>query len=138
MSYQHKDLLSVHPENVSSSCLASLQQPIGILLLEESLIQDQAPHPPAKRARRDQPPDTLRWIHLARSVPRFPPNVPTPVPLSLKGHVPFCLFALLKCIPSFRYITWFIYKGFRNSYFLGVVVAQWVLLCPHLQACGFG
>ncbi|XP_023688567.2 DNA-dependent protein kinase catalytic subunit isoform X1 [Paramormyrops kingsleyae] len=66
MSYQHKDLLSVHPENVSSSCLASLQQPIGILLLEKSLIQDQAPHPPAKRARRDQPPDTLRWIHLAR------------------------------------------------------------------------
>ncbi|XP_008336326.2 DNA-dependent protein kinase catalytic subunit-like [Cynoglossus semilaevis] len=47
----------------------SLQQPSGILLLEESLlhstVQDE---PPSKRARgrRENPPDTNKWIHLAR------------------------------------------------------------------------
>ncbi|MBN3311515.1 PRKDC kinase, partial [Atractosteus spatula] len=69
MSYQYKELLKVDPGAVSSSCLASLQQPMGILLLEESLIRGSVPdEPPPKRARghRELPPDTERWIHLAK------------------------------------------------------------------------
>ncbi|XP_028826126.1 DNA-dependent protein kinase catalytic subunit isoform X2 [Denticeps clupeoides] len=70
MSYQHKELLGVQPGMVSSSCLASLQQPIGILLLEESLLHGPSDpkEPPSKRAtgRRELPPDTERWIHLAK------------------------------------------------------------------------
>ncbi|KAL4648766.1 DNA-dependent protein kinase catalytic subunit isoform X1 [Arapaima gigas] len=68
MSYHHKELLPVIPESVSSSCLASLQQPIGILLLEENLTPQYSPLEPssAKRPRREQPPDTERWIHLAK------------------------------------------------------------------------
>ncbi|KAI1889250.1 hypothetical protein AGOR_G00177210 [Albula goreensis] len=69
ISYQHKELLKVHPGSVSSSCISSLQQPMGILLLEESLVQACTPEePPAKRARtqRNLPPDTERWIHLAK------------------------------------------------------------------------
>lgn len=72
MSYQHKDLLQMQPAAVSSSCLASLQQPTGILLLEEGLVQDCSPEePPAKRARggrKEVPPDTEKWIHLAKYV----------------------------------------------------------------------
>ncbi|KAK1173766.1 DNA-dependent protein kinase catalytic subunit [Acipenser oxyrinchus oxyrinchus] len=69
MSYRHKELLNIEPSSVSSSCLASLQQPMGTLLLEESLIKGLVPEePPAKRARgrRELPPDTARWIHLAK------------------------------------------------------------------------
>nr|XP_055063378.1 DNA-dependent protein kinase catalytic subunit [Misgurnus anguillicaudatus] len=70
MSYHHKALLDVKPANVSASCLASLQQPMGILLLEESLLHAAGPseEPPTKRARgkRELPPDTERWIHLAK------------------------------------------------------------------------
>lgn len=70
MSYQHRELLGVQAGAVSSSCLASLQQPMGILLLEESLLRGPAPpdEPPSKRARgrRELPPDTERWIHLAK------------------------------------------------------------------------
>ncbi|XP_066575742.1 DNA-dependent protein kinase catalytic subunit isoform X2 [Amia ocellicauda] len=69
MSYQHRDLLKVDPGGVSSSCLASLQQPMGILLLEESLIRGCViDEPPTKRARGrcEVPPDTERWIHLAK------------------------------------------------------------------------
>ncbi|XP_051784693.1 DNA-dependent protein kinase catalytic subunit [Erpetoichthys calabaricus] len=69
MSYRHQELLQVTPTNVSSSCLVSLQQPIGILLLEESLIHQSVPEePPLKRAkgRVALPPDTERWIHLAK------------------------------------------------------------------------
>ena len=71
MSYQHRELLGVQPAAVSSSCLASLQQPMGILLLEESLLKGPATvpdEPPSKRARgrRELPPDTERWIHLAK------------------------------------------------------------------------
>uniref|UniRef100_A0A8C7SDY8 DNA-dependent protein kinase catalytic subunit n=1 Tax=Oncorhynchus mykiss TaxID=8022 RepID=A0A8C7SDY8_ONCMY len=70
MSYQHKDLLQMQPAAVSSSCLASLQQPTGILLLEEGLVQGCSPEePPAKRARggrKEVPPDTEKWIHLAK------------------------------------------------------------------------
>ncbi|XP_040921929.1 DNA-dependent protein kinase catalytic subunit [Toxotes jaculatrix] len=69
MGYQHKELQQLDPGAVSSTCLMSLQQPSGILLLEESLlhggVQDQ---PPAKRSRgrKEIPPDTNKWIHLAR------------------------------------------------------------------------
>ncbi|KAL1271164.1 hypothetical protein QQF64_030180, partial [Cirrhinus molitorella] len=70
MSYHHKALLGVAPALVSSSCLASLQQPMGILLLEESLLHGtgMSEEPPSKRARgkRELPPDTERWIHLAK------------------------------------------------------------------------
>ncbi|XP_056629192.1 DNA-dependent protein kinase catalytic subunit isoform X2 [Triplophysa dalaica] len=70
MSYHHKALLDVKPINVSASCLASLQQPMGILLLEESLLQGTPPsdEPASKKARgkRELPPDTERWIHLAK------------------------------------------------------------------------
>ncbi|XP_030635503.1 DNA-dependent protein kinase catalytic subunit [Chanos chanos] len=70
MSYQHMALLGVHPANVSASCLASLQQPMGILLLEQNLLHstDTPGEPPSKRARgrRELPPDTERWIHLAK------------------------------------------------------------------------
>ncbi|XP_029105413.1 DNA-dependent protein kinase catalytic subunit-like [Scleropages formosus] len=68
MSYHHRELLPISPEIVSSSCLASLQQPIGILLLEENLVQQRGllEAPAAKRSRREQPPDTTRWIHLAK------------------------------------------------------------------------
>ncbi|XP_042616499.1 DNA-dependent protein kinase catalytic subunit-like isoform X2 [Cyprinus carpio] len=70
MSYHHKALLGVEPALVSASCLASLQQPMGILLLEESLLQGtgMSEEPPSKQARGKQelPPDTERWIHLAK------------------------------------------------------------------------
>nr|XP_061809878.1 DNA-dependent protein kinase catalytic subunit-like [Nerophis lumbriciformis] len=69
MCYRHKDLLHIDPSLISSTCLASLQQPSGVLLLEEGLlhvgIQDE---PPAKRSRgrKEIPPDTKKWVHLAR------------------------------------------------------------------------
>lgn len=70
MIYHHKALLGVEPALVSASCLASLQQPMGILLLEESLLHGTgtSEEPPSKRARgkRELPPDTERWIHLAK------------------------------------------------------------------------
>lgn len=70
MCYQKKELQQLDPAAISSTCLVSLQQPSGILLLEEGLLhagtnQDQ---PPAKRSRgrKEIPPDTNKWIHLAR------------------------------------------------------------------------
>ncbi|XP_053349394.1 DNA-dependent protein kinase catalytic subunit [Clarias gariepinus] len=70
MCYQHSALLDVPPASVSASCLASLQQPMGILLLEQSLLHSScAPNePPSKRARgrKEESPDTERWIHLAK------------------------------------------------------------------------
>ncbi|XP_060730052.1 DNA-dependent protein kinase catalytic subunit isoform X1 [Tachysurus vachellii] len=70
MCYQHSALLNVQPASVSASCLASLQQPMGILLLEQCLIKSNSmpSEPPSKRARGKQelPPDTDRWIHLAK------------------------------------------------------------------------
>uniref|UniRef100_UPI00398F68DD DNA-dependent protein kinase catalytic subunit isoform X2 n=1 Tax=Pristiophorus japonicus TaxID=55135 RepID=UPI00398F68DD len=69
MSRQHTDLLNLDPAIVSSTSLASLQQPMGILLLELSLIHHTPPEePPAKRARgRNQlPPYTTRWVELAK------------------------------------------------------------------------
>nr|XP_014345420.1 PREDICTED: DNA-dependent protein kinase catalytic subunit [Latimeria chalumnae] len=69
MSYQHAELLNLDPASVSASCLASLQQPMGVLLLEQGLIQLlAAEEPPAKRARgrKELPPDTIRWLELAK------------------------------------------------------------------------
>lgn len=69
MSYQHRELLELDSANVSTSCLASLQQPVGILLLERALMAlSPAEEPPAKRmrARTELPPDVIRWIELAK------------------------------------------------------------------------
>uniref|UniRef100_A0A3Q3ESV4 DNA-dependent protein kinase catalytic subunit n=1 Tax=Kryptolebias marmoratus TaxID=37003 RepID=A0A3Q3ESV4_KRYMA len=69
MCYQHRELQQLDPAAVSSTCLVSLQQPSGILLLEEGLLQAAGPEErPAKRSRgrREVPPDTNKWIHLAR------------------------------------------------------------------------
>ncbi|KAF4089760.1 hypothetical protein AMELA_G00069750 [Ameiurus melas] len=70
MCYHHSSLLGVQPASVSASCLASLQQPMGILLLEQSLLHSNSEpnEPPSKRARgkKELPPDTERWIHLAK------------------------------------------------------------------------
>ncbi|CAG5895668.1 unnamed protein product [Menidia menidia] len=69
MCYQNEDLRQLDPAAVSSTCLVSLQQPSGILLLEEDLLHASGPDErPAKRARghKEIPPDTNKWIHLAR------------------------------------------------------------------------
>lgn len=78
MCYHHSSLLDVQPASVSASCLASLQQPMGILLLEQSLLHSSSEpnEPPSKRARgkKELPPDTERWIHLAKWVRLSAPN----------------------------------------------------------------
>ncbi|XP_006880480.1 PREDICTED: DNA-dependent protein kinase catalytic subunit-like isoform X2 [Elephantulus edwardii] len=68
VSCQHTALLSLDPALVSASCLASLQQPVGILLLEEALLHQEPPEPPAKRARTVPQPsrEVLRWMELAK------------------------------------------------------------------------
>uniref|UniRef100_A0A3B4ZYV0 DNA-dependent protein kinase catalytic subunit n=1 Tax=Stegastes partitus TaxID=144197 RepID=A0A3B4ZYV0_9TELE len=70
MCYQHQELQQVSPAAISSTCLMSLQQPSGILLLEEGLLLAASvpEERPAKRARgrKEIPPDTNKWIHLAR------------------------------------------------------------------------
>uniref|UniRef100_F6UGH4 DNA-dependent protein kinase catalytic subunit n=1 Tax=Xenopus tropicalis TaxID=8364 RepID=F6UGH4_XENTR len=72
MCYQHDELLHLNPANVSTSCLASLQQPLGILLLEKGLLHIEIPdEPPAKKMRKEKakseiPPDLVRWIELAK------------------------------------------------------------------------
>ncbi|KYO26142.1 DNA-dependent protein kinase catalytic subunit isoform B [Alligator mississippiensis] len=69
MSYQHKELLDIDSASVSTSCLASLQQPVGILLLEQALIHlSPIEEPPAKRmcGRTELSPDVIRWIELAK------------------------------------------------------------------------
>ncbi|KAL3040873.1 hypothetical protein OYC64_011786 [Pagothenia borchgrevinki] len=70
MCHQHKELHQLDPAAISSTCLMSLQQPSGILLLEEGLLQGGGGHeePSAKRSRgrKEIPPDTNKWIHLAR------------------------------------------------------------------------
>ncbi|KAG7524628.1 DNA-dependent protein kinase catalytic subunit [Solea senegalensis] len=69
MCRQHRELQQLDPAAISSTCLVSLQQPSGILLLEESLLHTCVKEePPAKRSRgrREIPPDTNKWIHLAR------------------------------------------------------------------------
>ncbi|XP_061568965.1 DNA-dependent protein kinase catalytic subunit [Cololabis saira] len=69
MCYQHRELQQLSPSAISSTCLMSLQQPSGILLLEEGLLHASGlEEQPAKRprGRREIPPDTNKWIHLAR------------------------------------------------------------------------
>ncbi|XP_013375655.1 PREDICTED: DNA-dependent protein kinase catalytic subunit isoform X2 [Chinchilla lanigera] len=68
ISCQHADLLSLHPAAVRTGSLASLQQPGGIRLLEEALLHLAPAEPPAKRVRGQPrlPPDTLRWMELAK------------------------------------------------------------------------
>ncbi|XP_075405763.1 DNA-dependent protein kinase catalytic subunit [Tenrec ecaudatus] len=68
VSCQHPDLLCLDPGLVSASCLASLQQPVGILLLEEALLHLEPPEPLAKRARGTShpTPEALQWIELAK------------------------------------------------------------------------
>ncbi|XP_071410665.1 DNA-dependent protein kinase catalytic subunit isoform X2 [Pithys albifrons albifrons] len=69
MSYQHRALLGLDPANVSTSCLASLQQPVGILLLERALMTlSPVEEPPSKRmrGRTELPQDVIRWIELAK------------------------------------------------------------------------
>lgn len=68
VSCRHTDLLSLDPACVSVGGLASLQQPGAIRLLEEALLHLTPQEPPAKRARRrpSLPPDTVRWMELAK------------------------------------------------------------------------
>ncbi|XP_056377813.1 DNA-dependent protein kinase catalytic subunit isoform X2 [Hyla sarda] len=69
MCYHHVELLELNPTSVSRSGIESLQQSIGILLLEKALQYISPPEePPTKkmRGRADTPPDVLRWIQLAR------------------------------------------------------------------------
>ncbi|XP_004615434.2 DNA-dependent protein kinase catalytic subunit [Sorex araneus] len=68
ISCQHAALLGLDAAPVGASCLASLQQPAGIRLLEETLLQLEPPGPPAKRVRGRQglTPDVARWMELAR------------------------------------------------------------------------
>ncbi|XP_060920840.1 DNA-dependent protein kinase catalytic subunit isoform X2 [Labrus mixtus] len=69
MCFQHKDLQHLDPAAISSTCLVSLQQPAGILLLEEGLLHATGhDEPPSKRSRgrKEIPPDTKKWINLAK------------------------------------------------------------------------
>ncbi|XP_054451411.1 DNA-dependent protein kinase catalytic subunit [Pteronotus mesoamericanus] len=68
ISCQHTDFLSLDPASVSAGCLASLQQPVGICLLEEALLHLVPEEPPSKRVRGRPhlPPDVLRWMELAK------------------------------------------------------------------------
>ncbi|XP_036194617.1 DNA-dependent protein kinase catalytic subunit [Myotis myotis] len=68
ISCQHTDLLSLDPASVGAGCLASLQQPVGIRLLEEALLHLAPQEPPLKRVRGRPhlPPDVLRWMELAK------------------------------------------------------------------------
>ncbi|XP_036089192.1 DNA-dependent protein kinase catalytic subunit [Rousettus aegyptiacus] len=68
ISSQHTDLLSLDPASVSAGCLASLQQPVGIHLLEEALLQMIPQEPLAKRARGRShlSLDVCKWMELAK------------------------------------------------------------------------
>lgn len=68
ISCQHVDLLTLDPAAVRVGCLASLQQPGGIRLLEEALLHLLPKEPPTKRIRGKAclPPDVLRWMELAK------------------------------------------------------------------------
>ncbi|KAL4682230.1 hypothetical protein H8959_001785, partial [Pygathrix nigripes] len=68
ISCQHAALLSLDPAAVSAGCLSSLQQPVGIRLLEEALLRLLPAELPAKRVRGKArlPPDVLRWVELAK------------------------------------------------------------------------
>ncbi|MEJ1281700.1 protein kinase DNA activated catalytic polypeptide [Cricetulus griseus] len=67
---QYPGLLSLDPAAVRVGCLASLQQPGGIRLLEEALLRLVPDEPPIKRVRGKTcwPPDVLRWMELANKL----------------------------------------------------------------------
>uniref|UniRef100_A0A674JBQ4 DNA-dependent protein kinase catalytic subunit n=1 Tax=Terrapene triunguis TaxID=2587831 RepID=A0A674JBQ4_9SAUR len=67
--YQHRELLDLDSATVSTSCLASLQQPVGILLLEQALTRlssEEEPLSKRMRGRAELSPDVIRWIELAK------------------------------------------------------------------------
>ncbi|XP_025333466.3 DNA-dependent protein kinase catalytic subunit isoform X4 [Canis lupus dingo] len=68
ISCQHTDLLSLDPGSIRASCLASLQQPVGVRLLEEALLHLGPQEPPAKqfKGRMRVSPDVVRWMELAK------------------------------------------------------------------------
>ncbi|XP_060247015.1 DNA-dependent protein kinase catalytic subunit isoform X1 [Meriones unguiculatus] len=68
ISCQHKDFLRLDPTTIRVGCLASLQQPGGIRLLEEALLHLVPEEPPTKRVRGQTCllPDVLRWMELAK------------------------------------------------------------------------
>ncbi|XP_073085590.1 DNA-dependent protein kinase catalytic subunit isoform X1 [Manis javanica] len=68
VSCQHPDLLSLDPASVSAGCLASLQQPVGVRLLEEALLHLVPQEPSAKRFRGRSclSADVVRWMELAK------------------------------------------------------------------------
>uniref|UniRef100_A0A8C9DUV3 DNA-dependent protein kinase catalytic subunit n=1 Tax=Prolemur simus TaxID=1328070 RepID=A0A8C9DUV3_PROSS len=68
ISCEHAALLNLDPAAASAGCLASLQQPTGIRLLEEALLHLLPVEPPAKRVRgkTPHPPDVTRWMELAK------------------------------------------------------------------------
>uniref|UniRef100_A0A670Y1A7 DNA-dependent protein kinase catalytic subunit n=1 Tax=Pseudonaja textilis TaxID=8673 RepID=A0A670Y1A7_PSETE len=70
MTYLHEELLDLNCYSVSTSCLASLQQPMGILLLEQALVHlfpvEQQPPSKRMRGKTELSPDVTRWIELAR------------------------------------------------------------------------
>ncbi|XP_053414339.1 DNA-dependent protein kinase catalytic subunit [Nycticebus coucang] len=68
VSCQHAGLRNLDPATASTSCLASLQQPVGICLLEEALLHLPPAEPAAKRVRGKTPlpPDVVRWVELAK------------------------------------------------------------------------
>ncbi|CAH2285137.1 DNA-dependent kinase catalytic subunit [Pelobates cultripes] len=69
MCYQNTALLDLNPASVSTSCLASLQQPMGILLREKGIYNlNPVDEPPAKKrkTKAEIPPDVIRWIELAK------------------------------------------------------------------------
>ncbi|XP_015748747.1 PREDICTED: DNA-dependent protein kinase catalytic subunit-like [Acropora digitifera] len=66
----HEHKLSIDPTSVSAACLTSLQQPIGIMLLEKQLLQSEdSGQSSRKRARGLAAPpsqETITWIELSR------------------------------------------------------------------------
>ncbi|XP_048576196.1 DNA-dependent protein kinase catalytic subunit isoform X3 [Nematostella vectensis] len=73
----HKSMLKLQPSSVSTASLASLQQPMGILLLEKQLLSQEAEPKSHKRMRTEHSPSsdtTAAWLELAklyRSVEEF-------------------------------------------------------------------
>ncbi|CAH1795603.1 unnamed protein product [Owenia fusiformis] len=69
IAYNKAKKVKLDPSSVNTACLTSLQQPIGIILLEEMLLQTDAEPVPKKRARttnKTVSADTAKWIELAR------------------------------------------------------------------------
>ncbi|GAB1300036.1 DNA-dependent protein kinase catalytic subunit [Apodemus speciosus] len=86
ISCQNPDLLTLDPAAVRVGCLASLQQPGGIRLLEEALLHLVPKEPPTKRVRGKTclPPDVLRWMELAKHL-KAQPNPEKDVKSEFRG-----------------------------------------------------